>query len=113
FGWTAVSDAGWLTVTGGATGTGNGTVTYSVAANGTNVASRTGRLTIGGQTFTVTQGGVTGSVTLSAGSDAVGAAGRTGGTVGVTSNATDFGWTAVSDAGWLILGGRRCRMRGG
>ncbi|MCA2971618.1 MAG: hypothetical protein INH43_24140, partial [Acidobacteriaceae bacterium] len=105
FGWTAVSDAGWLTVTGGATGTGNGTVTYSVAANGTNVASRTGRLTIGGQTFLVTQGGVTGSVTLSTASDAVGSAGRTGGTVGVTANATDFGWTAVSDAAWLTVTG--------
>ncbi|MFN9458181.1 MAG: BACON domain-containing protein, partial [Acidobacteriota bacterium] len=101
FGWTAVSDAAWLTVTAGAAGTGNGTVTYSVAANGTAVASRTGRLTIGGQTFTVTQGGVTGSVTLSLASDAVGVAGRVGGTVGVASNATDFGWTAVSDAAWL------------
>jgi hypothetical protein len=103
FGWTAVSDAAWLTVTAGAAGTGSGTVTYSVAANGTAVASRTGRLTIGGQTFTVTQGGVTGSVTLSLASDAVGAAGRVGGTVGVASNATDFGWTAVSDAAWLTV----------
>jgi hypothetical protein len=54
----------------------------------------------------VTHGGVTGNVTLSAGSDAVGSAGRVGATVGVTSNATDFGWTAgCSDTGWLTVTG--------
>jgi hypothetical protein len=31
--WTAVSNAAWTTVTAGASGTGNGTVSYSVAAN--------------------------------------------------------------------------------
>ena len=31
--WTAVSNDAWITVTGGASGTGNGTVSYSVAAN--------------------------------------------------------------------------------
>jgi hypothetical protein len=69
FGWTAVSDAAWLTVTGGVSGTGNGTVTYSVAANRDECCQAgQGRLTIGGQTFTVThRGGVTGSVTLSGG----------------------------------------------
>ena len=53
-GWTATSNAAWLTITSGASGTGNGTVTYNVAANTTS-SSRTGTLTIGGQSFTVTQ----------------------------------------------------------
>lgn len=52
--WTAVSNTTWITVTSGASGTGNGTVGYSVAAN-TGTASRTGTVTIAGQTFTVTQ----------------------------------------------------------
>jgi len=51
--WTASANDGWLTVTGGASGTGNGTVTFTVAAN--TGAARSGTLTIGGQTFTVTQ----------------------------------------------------------
>ena len=51
--WTATSNATWITITAGASGTGNGTVGYSVAANGG--AARTGTLTVGGQTFTVTQ----------------------------------------------------------
>jgi Zn-dependent metalloprotease len=60
--WTAASNASFITVTGGASGTGSGTVTYSVAAN-TGTASRTGTLTIAGQTFTVTQAGTTGGGT--------------------------------------------------
>ncbi|HVG31001.1 MAG TPA: M36 family metallopeptidase [Pyrinomonadaceae bacterium] len=54
--WSAVSNAAFITITGGASGTGSGTVTYSVAAN-TATTSRTGTLTIAGQTFTVTQAG--------------------------------------------------------
>ena len=55
--WTAVSTAGWITVTSGASGTGNGTVNYSVTQN-TGAKSRTGALTVAGKTFNVTQAGV-------------------------------------------------------
>ncbi len=55
--WTAASNAGWITVSSGATGTGNGTVNYSVTQN-TGAKSRTGTLTIAGKTFNVTQAGV-------------------------------------------------------
>jgi hypothetical protein len=51
--WTAVSDASWITVTTGSSGSGNGSVTFSVAAN--TGGQRTGTLTIAGQTFTVTE----------------------------------------------------------
>ena len=53
--WTATSNAGFLTISSGANG--NGTVNYSVAASG---SSRTGTLTIAGQTFTGTQAPSTG-----------------------------------------------------
>ncbi len=53
--WTATSNASWITVTSGASGTGNGIVNYSVAANNTG-AARTGTITGWfGLTFTVTQ----------------------------------------------------------
>jgi Zn-dependent metalloprotease len=58
--WTAVSNASFITITAGASGSGNGTVNYSVASNA-STSSRTGTLTIAGQTFTVTQAGTTGS----------------------------------------------------
>jgi hypothetical protein len=56
--WTAASNAPWLTITSGAAGTGNGTVGFTSAAN--VAGSRTGTLTIAGQTFTVTQDAVVG-----------------------------------------------------
>ena len=55
--WTATSDDDWITVTSGDSGNGSGTVVYSVAAN-PDASSRTGTITIAGETFTVTQDGI-------------------------------------------------------
>jgi hypothetical protein len=52
--WTAVSNAPWITITAGASGTGGGPVNYSVAANPVT-APRSGTITIAGLTFTVNQ----------------------------------------------------------
>jgi Pro-kumamolisin, activation domain/Bacterial Ig-like domain (group 3)/Putative binding domain, N-terminal len=52
--WTASSNAAWLTVTSGSSGSGDGTVDYSFAAN-TGETALIGTLTIAAQTFTVTQ----------------------------------------------------------
>ncbi|MBI1760580.1 MAG: BACON domain-containing protein [Acidobacteria bacterium] len=54
--WTATSNAGFLTITAGSSGAGNGTVSFSVAPN-TSQNARTGTLSVGGQSFTVTQSG--------------------------------------------------------
>jgi len=64
--WTATSNAAFLTINSGATGTGSGTVQYTVAAN--TGAARTGTLTVAGKTVTVNQdaasgGGCTGTAT--------------------------------------------------
>ncbi len=53
--WTAVSNVPWITITGGASGTGNGAVNYSVGPYGGPPKNRTGTVTIAGQTFTVKQ----------------------------------------------------------
>ena len=50
--WTATSSASWLTITSATNGTGNATINYTVAAN--TGAARTATITVGGQTFTVT-----------------------------------------------------------
>ena len=56
--WTGVSNnTSWLTVTSGASGSGGGTVAFSAAAN-SSTSSRSGTLTIAGQSFSVTQPGV-------------------------------------------------------
>ena len=54
-GWTAASNVPWITITGGASGSGNGTVNYSVGPYGGKPKNRTGTVTIAGQTFTVKQ----------------------------------------------------------
>lgn len=61
--WTAVTNSTWITLTSGASGTGNGTVGYSVAAN-TTTAARAGTLTIAGQTFTVNQAAGSGGTNI-------------------------------------------------
>ncbi len=60
--WNASSNSGWIRVTSGSSGNGNGTVGYSVSPhNNTSSASlissgpRTGTITIAGKTLTVTQ----------------------------------------------------------
>ncbi len=53
--WTAQTDVAWITITSGGSGPGSGMVNYTVAAN--SGATRTGHITIEGQTHTVTQGG--------------------------------------------------------
>jgi hypothetical protein len=100
--WTAASNAtSWLTVTGGASGSGNGTVSYSVAAN-TTTSSRSGTMTIAGQTFTVSQQGASCTYSINPTSQSLGAAAGTG-SVNVTST-SGCGWTATSNAtSWLTV----------
>jgi len=97
--WTAVSNVSWITITSGASGTGNGTVNYSVAPT-TLTTSQIGMLTIAGQTFTVTQAGA--SFTLSPPSITVPSI-IGNGAVTVTSTSPAAGWTAVSNSSFLAI----------
>ena len=102
--WTAANNAAaWLTITGGATGNGNGTVTYTALSN-PNAQPRSGTLTIGGQTFTVNQAAATCDYTLTPTSQTILATGGTGSS-GVTALA-GCAWTAVSNnTSWLTITG--------
>ncbi len=55
--WTASSNASWITVSSGSSGSGNGTTAFSVIAN-SSTSSRTGTLTVAGKTFTVNRSGL-------------------------------------------------------
>ena len=96
--WTATSNAGWLTVTAGSSGTGNGLVSYAGAANPS--PARTGVLTIGGQTFTVNQGNGC-SYALSTTNLGTGASGGLNSVV-VTAGAGCL-WTSSSNVGWISI----------
>jgi hypothetical protein len=53
-GWTAVSNASWIRILSGASGTGSGKVNYRLSQNMSN-ANRSGTITVGSQTYTITQ----------------------------------------------------------
>ena len=87
-------------MTAGASGSGNGPVSYSVAANA-GTTSRTGTLTIGGQTFTVTQADTLHLHDRADSSNLATSAAATG-TVNVTAG-TGCGWSATSNVGWITM----------
>ena len=89
-----MSNDSWLTVTSGGSGTGNGTVGFSAAANPT-AQTRSGTLTVAGQTFTVNQAAAPCSYTISPTSQSVARDGGTGSTT-VTAPA-GCAWTGVSN----------------
>lgn len=98
--WTATSGVSWITITSGASGTGGGTVRYSVTANSTT-SSRSGTLTIAGRSFTVTQAGAACTFQASPMSQTVPSAGGTAQiTVSAPSGCT---WSAVPDVAWLTV----------
>jgi hypothetical protein len=55
--WLAASHESWITINTARSGAGNGTLSYSVAVN-SSTSPRTGSLTAGGQTLTITQDGM-------------------------------------------------------
>ena len=97
--WAAVSNAAWITITGGASGAGNGRVTFNVAANADG--SRTSTITVAGQTFTLSQAGVSCSYSINPSSDAVVSGGGSS-TVSVTTGVS-CAWTAASNASWITI----------
>ena len=101
-GWTATSNDSWITISSGNSGSGNGTVNYSVSANASDF-SRTGTITIAGETFTVTQDGISTSCTSSI-SPTNKSFGSGSGSDSVSVTAPDgCGWTATSDDSWITI----------
>jgi hypothetical protein len=97
--WGAVSNDSWITVTTGAIGNGNGTVTFTVAANPTN--ARTGTITIAGQTLTVTQG-TNCTFLLNRSNVTVPLAGASRAVI-VTASGPLCSWTSSTTASWITF----------
>jgi len=97
--WQALSNVQWLTVGAPAGGSGNGTVSYSVAAN-PGTGARTGSLTIAGLTYSVTQAGTSSTLSCSANAPAppqVALEGRTELVGDLQLSCTGLSGTAVAD----------------
>ncbi|MFN0087303.1 MAG: PQQ-dependent sugar dehydrogenase, partial [Blastocatellia bacterium] len=96
--WTATSNAPWITVIAGGSGSGNGTVNYTVSEDASPL--RTGTITIAGHTFTITQSPAC-EYSVSPAGQTVGSAGGAG-TVNVAAGA-GCAWTAASNAPWVSI----------
>ncbi len=99
--WMAASNNSFITITGGSTGTGNGVVSYTVAAN---ISSNglIGTITVAGQIYTITETGVTCAFLLdstNADFDVPGGSSN----ITVTANGTNCAWTAVSNSGFITI----------
>ncbi len=99
--WRAVSPVSWITLS-ASNGTGNSTLTVTVAANASGDA-RGAKLSIGGQVVSISQAGPTCSFTLGSASGSVPASGGNG-SVAVAA-ATGCTWTSTADvnAAWLTI----------
>lgn len=103
--WTATAGGAWIAITAGASGSGPGTVTYSIGENA-SATSRTGTLTVAGQNHSITQQGhpaVECSYDLSPASGEFSKDGGSG-TFSVTAP-TECTWTASSSSSWLSIAG--------
>jgi hypothetical protein len=100
--WAATSQATWITITAGASGSGNGAVQYTVAAN-TGSAGRTGTLSVATQTVTITQAGTAPACTYNATPPSAfyPVTGGTG-TIAVASQA-GCAWTATTPDSWITI----------
>ena len=99
--WTATNNDSFITITSGESGSGNGTVHYTVAAN-SSTNPVTGTLTIAGNTFTVTQTGAGACTFVLSATEASPTAAGGASTVGVTA-AHGCAWTAASNDGFITI----------
>ena len=97
--WSSTSNAGWVSVTSGASGTGSGSVGFSADGN-VGGTSRSGTITIGGQTFTVNEAGcsyVVAPTAISVNYNTLSSS------ITVTTSPT-CAWVATETAPWATLG---------
>ncbi len=112
--WSASTGVSWATISSGTSGTGSGTVTYSVAAN--TGSARTAAFTVAGQTFSISQAAATTGTTYTL---TLTTAGTGSGTITSNPSGTVFAsgtamtLTATPDSGSTFTGwGGDCAFAG-
>jgi Viral BACON domain/Putative binding domain, N-terminal len=99
--WTASSDRGWMSITSGASGAGNGVVSVSLTPN-TNTTERTGTLTIAGQSVAVREDGQAScTIDISPANASFGKDSATG--TFAVSAADQCQWSAMSTTAWIAV----------
>ena len=105
--WTAVSQNSWITISSGASGSGNGTVSFTVAAN--TGPPQTGTIAVAGFTYTIFQNGTATGVTAGCSyliqsntTQEVPAGGTSSGFIQIVT-AQNCAWTASSTVSWISI----------
>ena len=99
--WTVTPNASWISVVDGGNGKGGDLVSIAIAEN-PSYKSRTGMVTIGTETFTVTQSGRTElAFTVSPEKSTASVSGANG--IIAVSATPDLPWTASSQADWMTI----------
>jgi large repetitive protein len=96
-----VEGPSWITVTSGGSGSGSGTLNYSVAPNSTT-QGRSGRLLIGAQPFLIAQAGTSCSFTVNAGATSFGSSAGSG-TISIAANGANCGWMSSTGSDFLKI----------
>jgi hypothetical protein len=97
--WLASSNASWISIGSGATGSGNGSVRVAVTANTGN--ARTGTIGVAGRTVTIDQAGGTCSFSIKPTSYDAGR-GPDNIVINVTTDSS-CAWTTSTNAGWVTV----------
>ncbi len=101
-GWTASSTGAWLLITGGATGSGNGAVTYAFTRN-TDIGERLATIRVADRTFTLRQSGDTGQCEYLVAPVDLSACMPAGTLTASVTTQPSCPWTAESDAPWMTV----------
>ena len=99
--WAAKSDSTWITMVQPTDGQGDGTVRFSVAANG-DPNTRNASLAVNDQRLDIAQAGTPCALSVSSSHESVD---RAGGDVGidVRSSASSCAWSAASNVSWIAI----------
>jgi len=101
--WSATTSQGWIHITGGSSGSGNGTVSFTVDTR-SNASDRSGSITVADKSFTISQSGASScTYSISPSSRSHSATGGSA-TVSVTCGG-GCSWGASSNKSWITVSG--------
>ena len=98
--WSVGNNSSWIQITSGGSGIGSGTVNYSLLSN-PSLSARTGDLVVGGQTFQITQAGLTCQFAISP-FDRTHGVGLESGSISVTTSNVCT-WMTVNSNTWITI----------
>ena len=109
--WTVQNEASWLALQAEASGQGETSIRFNVAAN-SDPPTRSARLTVNDQGVQISQEGKACTFNLSSTRETVPASGEQR-TIRVESSSALCQWTATSDVSWITIAGARMRSGSG